>query len=156
METIQPHEESSMSPQQIDLVQQTFAKVKPIAATAAALFYERLFQMDPSLRLMFRGGDMGKQGAMLMSMIGAAVAGLRNLEALTPVVRQLGARHVGYGVKTEHYATVGGALLWTLQQGLGEEFTPEVRDAWAAAYGLLSDVMQLGAMEAMAQQPLAA
>ena len=137
-----------MSPQQIALVQQSFAKVKPIAATAAALFYERLFQMDPALRPMFRGGDMARQGQMLMSMIGAAVAGLRNLEALTPVVRQLGARHAGYGVKTEHYATVGGALLWTLQQGLADDFRPETRDAWAAAYGLLSDVMQVGAMEA--------
>jgi hemoglobin-like flavoprotein len=106
-----------MTPQQIDLVQQTFAQVKPIAATAAALFYDRLFAMDPSLRGMFRGGDMAKQGQMLMSMIGAAVAGLRDLDKLAPVVRQLGARHVGYGVKDEHYATVGGALLWTLDSG---------------------------------------
>jgi hemoglobin-like flavoprotein len=95
---------------------------------------------------MFRG-DMGKQGAMLMSMIGAAVNGLRNLETLAPVVRQLGARHVKYGVKAGHYATVGDALLWTLEQGLEDDFTPEVRDAWAAAYGLLAEVMQLGAMQ---------
>ncbi|HEY0823759.1 MAG TPA: globin family protein [Ramlibacter sp.] len=143
-----------MTPHQIDLVQQSYAQVRPIAATAAALFYERLFQMDPSLRPLFRGGDMAGQGQMLMSMIGSAVAGLRNLGALAPVLRQLGARHVGYGVKTEHYATVGGALLWTLQQGLGEDFTPEVRAAWAAAYGLLADVMQFGAIEA--QEAMAA
>ncbi|MEJ6021269.1 globin family protein [Ramlibacter sp. PS4R-6] len=136
-----------MTPHQIDLVQKTFAQVKPIASAAAEMFYARLFVLDPSLRGMFRN-DMGKQGAMLMSMIGAAVNGLRNLEALSPVVRQLGARHVKYGVKTEHYATVGDALLWTLEQGLEDDFTPEVRDAWAAAYGLLSEVMQLGAMEA--------
>jgi nitric oxide dioxygenase len=135
-----------MTPQQIQLVQQSFADVKPIAPAAAELFYTRLFMMDPSLRSMFKG-DMTKQGQMLMSMIGAAVAGLRNLETLSPVVRQLGARHVRYGVRDEHYATVGTALLWTLEKGLGSKFTPDVRDAWAAAYGLLSEVMQLGAME---------
>jgi hemoglobin-like flavoprotein len=102
--------------------------------------------LDPSLRPMFKG-ELRKQGQMLMSMIGTAVAGLRNLETLAPVVRQLGARHVRYGVRTEHYAIVGDALLWTLEKGLGPKFTPEVREAWAGAYGLLSDVMQLGALE---------
>jgi hemoglobin-like flavoprotein len=135
-----------MTPAQIDLVQQTFAQIKPIAPAAAELFYTRLFTLDPSLRTLFKG-DIKKQGQMLMSMIGAAVAGLRNLETLSPVVRQLGARHVGYGVKPAHYDTVGTALLWTLQIGLKEEFTAEAREAWATAYGLLADVMQLGAME---------
>jgi len=135
-----------MSPQQIELVQQSFALVKPIAAQAAELFYGRLFTLDPALRPLFKG-DITRQGQMLMSMIGAAVAGLRDLETLAPVVRQLGARHVGYGVRTEHYATVGEALIWTLDQGLGEKFTPEVREAWAATYALLSGVMQQGAME---------
>jgi len=135
-----------MTPQQITLVQTSFADVKPIAATAAELFYNRLFALDPSLRPLFKG-EMARQGQMLMGMIGAAVAGLRNLETLAPVVRQLGARHVGYGVRTEHYATVGAALLWTLEQGLGPRFTPEVRDAWGEAYDLLSEVMQLGALE---------
>jgi hemoglobin-like flavoprotein len=138
-----------MTPHQIDLVQRTFAQVKPIAPAAAELFYARLFTLDPSLRPMFRS-DMSKQGQMLMSMIGAAVNGLSNLEKLAPVVRQLGARHAGYGVQAEHYDTVGDALLWTLEQGLGDAFTPEVSDAWAAAYGLLAEVMQLGAMEAQA------
>lgn len=137
-----------LTPRQIDHVQRTFAQVRPIAATAADLFYNRLFSLDPSLRALFRSGDMAKQGQMLMSVLGTAVMGLSNLEKLAPVVRNLGARHVGYGVKTEHYATVGGALLWTLEQGLGEAFTPEVREAWTAAYELLSEVMQLGAMEA--------
>lgn len=135
-----------MTPQQINLVQETFADVKPIAATAAELFYNRLFTLDPALRPLFKG-EMGQQGQMLMSMIGSAVGGLRNLEKLAPVVRQLGARHVRYGVRTEHYATVGSALLWTLEQGLGPKFTPDVRDAWTAAYTLLSDMMQLGALE---------
>ena len=136
-----------MTPKQIDLVQQTFAEIKPIAAAAAELFYSRLFMLDPSLRKMFKG-DITKQGQMLMSVLGTSVNGLRNLEALAPVVRHLGARHVGYGVKDEHYATVGSALLWTLQIGLKEKFTDDVRDAWAAAYTLLSEVMQMGAMDA--------
>lgn len=135
-----------MTPQQIDLVQKSFADVKPIAAAAAELFYNRLFTLDPALRPMFRG-EMGQQGQMLMSMIGAAVNGLSNLEKLAPVVRQLGARHVRYGVRTEHYATVGSALLWTLEQGLGPKFTPPVRNAWAEAYTLLAEVMQMGAIE---------
>ena len=135
-----------MTPQQITLVQATFADVKPIATTAAELFYNRLFPLDPSLRPLFKG-DMGQQGQMLMSMIGAAVSGLNDLERLAPVVRQLGARHVRYGVQPQHYATVGSALLWTLDQGLGEKFTPDVREAWTAAYTLLSDVMLMGAME---------
>jgi len=140
-----------MTPQQITLVQATFADVKPIATTAAELFYNRLFTLDPALRPLFKG-DMGQQGQMLMSMIGAAVIGLKDLERLAPVVRQLGARHVRYGVQAQHYATVGSALLWTLDQGLGDKFTPAVRDAWTQAYTLLADVMLLGAMEEEATQ----
>ncbi len=98
--------------------------------------------------------DIRQQGQMLMSMIGAAVGGLKNLDALVPVVRALGSRHASYGVKEEHYAIVGGALLWTLEQGLGPKFTPDVRDAWAAAYGLLADVMMLGAAEGQAEAPM--
>lgn len=143
-----------MTPNQIDLVQSSFASVKPIAATAAELFYNRLFTLDPSLRSLFKG-DMTRQGQMLMSMIGAAVGGLRDLERLAPVVRELGARHVGYGVRDEHYGTVGSALLWTLEQGLGDQFTPDVRDAWAAAYGLLSSVMQDGARASASNAPSA-
>jgi hemoglobin-like flavoprotein len=135
-----------MTPHQIDLVQQSFAEVKPIAAAAADLFYTRLFTLDPALRPMFKG-ELTRQGQMLMSMIGAAVNGLRNLDKLAPVVRQLGARHTDYGVRKEHYATVGSALMWTLERGLGDKFTPDVRDAWAGAYQLLSEVMQQGAME---------
>jgi hemoglobin-like flavoprotein len=138
-----------MTPQQITLVQKSFADVKPIANVAADIFYKRLFALDPSLRMMFKG-DIERQGQMLMSMIGTAVAGLSNLETLAPVVRKLGARHVGYGVRNEHYVTVGSALMWTLEQGLGSKFKPEVRDAWAGAYELLSEVMQLGALEATA------
>ena len=137
-----------MTPQQIALVQETFAQVRPIADTAAALFYNRLFMLDPSLRPMFKG-DMVRQGQMLMQMLGAATSGLTNLPKLAPVVRQLGARHTGYGVTDDHYATVGAALIWTLEQGLGEQFTPEVHDAWAAAYRILSETMKAGAAEAV-------
>lgn len=138
-----------MTPNQIDLVQQSFANVRPIAAAAAELFYQRLFTLDPSLRALFTG-DMQRQGQMLMNMIGAAVSGLSRLETLAPVVRQLGARHGGYGVRAEHYGTVGATLLWTLEQGLGARFTPEVRQAWACAYEVLAEVMQMGAAEGLA------
>jgi hemoglobin-like flavoprotein len=134
---------------QIALVEQSFDQVKPIAPRAAAMFYERLFELDPSLRPLFRG-DLARQGQMLMAMIAGAVNGLRNIPQLTPVLRQLGARHVAYGVEDAHYATVGKALLWTLEQGLGDAFTLEVREAWTIAYGLLAGTMQEGAREAVA------
>lgn len=137
-----------MTPQQIAHVQRTFAQVRPIADTAAQLFYSRLFMLDPGLKPLFKG-EMTKQGQMLMSMIGSAVAGLSNLEKLAPIVRNLGARHVAYGVTDDHYATVGTALLWTLEQGLGEDFTPEVHEAWSAAYTILAETMKAGADEAM-------
>lgn len=135
-----------MNEAQIQLVQTSFSKVRPIAVTAAELFYKRLFTLDPALRPMFKG-DMAHQGRMLMSMLSAAVNGLTNLAGLVPVVRQLGARHANYGVRDEHYATVGSALLWTLEQGLGDAFTLDVRKAWAAAYGVLASTMQAGATE---------
>jgi hemoglobin-like flavoprotein len=134
---------------QIALVEQSFDQVKPIAPRAAAMFYERLFELDPSLRPLFRG-DLARQGQMLMAMIAGAVNGLRNIPQLTPVLRQLGARHVAYGVEDAHYATVGKALLWTLEKGLGDAFTLEVREAWTIAYGLLAGTMQEGAREAVA------
>ena len=138
-----------MNATQIQLVQTSFNQVRPIAATAAGLFYNRLFTLDPSLRPMFKG-DLAHQGSMLMSMLGTTVNGLTNLAALVPVVRQLGTRHANYGVRDEHYATVGSALLWTLEQGLGDAFTLEVRKAWAAAYGVLASTMQAGATESQA------
>jgi hemoglobin-like flavoprotein len=136
-----------MNSVQIEQVQSSFNQVRPIAATAADLFYGRLFALDPSLRPLFKG-DMAHQGRMLMSMLSAAVNGLTQLDALVPVLHQLGARHVNYGVKEAHYATVGSALLWTLEQGLAEAFTPEVRAAWASAYALLSGTMIAGATQA--------
>ncbi len=123
------------------LVQETFAMVAPISDKAAALFYGRLFELDPALRPLFKG-DLTEQGKKLMQMIGMAVNGLNDLDALVPAVQNLGVRHVGYGVTEAHYDTVGEALLWTLEQGLGDAFTPEVKDAWATTYGLLASVMK--------------
>jgi hemoglobin-like flavoprotein len=136
-----------MNPEQKKLVQQSFQTVLTIADTAAELFYNRLFELDPSLKWMFKG-DMREQGRKLMSMLRVAVNGLDRLEALIPAVRELGRRHIAYGVKDSHYYTVGSALLWTLEQGLGEAFTPAVRTAWIEAYTLLSAVMREGATKA--------
>jgi hemoglobin-like flavoprotein len=130
-----------MTPNQIEMVQRSWNQVLPIAEAAAQMFYDRLFTLDPSLRSLFRG-DMKEQGRKLMTMIGFAVKGLTRLEQLVPGVQALGRRHAGYGVRDEHYATVAAALLWTLEQGLGEAFTAEVRDAWTTAYGLLANTMK--------------
>jgi hemoglobin-like flavoprotein len=131
-----------MTPKQIELVQQTWAQVAPIAEAAAELFYGRLFIIAPGVRPLFKGGDMAAQGRKLMMMISYAVKGLNRVEALLPGLQALGERHAGYGVRDEHYAAVGEALLWTLRQGLKEAFTAEVEQAWAAAYAVLSGAMR--------------
>jgi hemoglobin-like flavoprotein len=130
-----------MNPKQIALVQRSWNDVLPIAETAAQMFYERLFDLDPSLRPLFKS-DMTRQRHKLVDMLSVVVSGLTRLEELLPTVRALGRRHAGYGVRNEHYATVGMALLWTLEQGLGDSFTAEVREAWVAAYGLLATTMK--------------
>jgi len=135
-----------MTPTQVQLVQTTWEKVVPISDTAAALFYGRLFELDPSLKPLFTS-DIKEQGKKLMQMITVAVRGLNDLGKLVPAVQELGRRHVGYGVKDEHYATVGTALLWTLEKGLGDAFTPDVKEAWATVYGILADTMKKAAAE---------
>ncbi|MDQ0468107.1 globin family protein [Labrys wisconsinensis] len=129
-----------MTPQQIELVQSSFARVAPIADTAAGLFYGRLFEIAPEVKPLFPR-DMEGQGRKLMAALATVVAGLGRLEALLPAIKAMAARHVGYGVTAAHYAPVGTALIWTLEQGLGEGFTPEVREAWLSAYGALAGVM---------------
>ena len=124
----------------VELVQSTFAKVAPIADQAAAMFYARLFEIAPEVRPLFKA-DLTEQGAKLMQMIGTAVASLTNLDALVPVAQDLAKRHIDYGVTKEHYAVVGEALIWTLEQGLGAAFTADVKQAWVDVYGLLSSVM---------------
>jgi hemoglobin-like flavoprotein len=129
-----------MTPQQVHLVQASFAKVEPIAEQAAALFYGRLFETAPELRALF-AGDMHAQGRKLMTAIATVVHSLHDTDAVAPAVRNLARRHVAYGVRPEHYQSVGAALLWTLEQGLGNDFTPAVNAAWEAAYGALSGMM---------------
>lgn len=138
-----------MTPEQTVLVKSSWEKVLPISDKAAELFYGRLFELDPDLKSLFKG-DMEEQGRKLMRMISTAVAALDRLEAIVPAVQQLGVRHVGYGVKDEHYDTVGAALLWTLQQGLGEGFTADVKEAWTSVYGVLAGTMKSAAAEAAA------
>ncbi len=140
-----------MTSAEITLVQDSFRKVLPIADQAAALFYTRLFDLDPSLRHLFRG-DMAEQGRKLMHMLGMAVAGLERLDQLVPAVRQLGLRHAAYQVRDEHYETVGEALLWTLARGLGAAFTQETQAAWAKTYWTLAETMKAGARDGATQQ----
>jgi len=136
-----------MTPQHIQLVQESWQHVQPIAEKAAELFYARLFALDPSLRPLFKA-EMTSQRAKLMAAIGMVVAGLTRLEKIVPTVRALGARHAAYGVQPEHFETVGEALLWTLEAGLGERFTADVRDAWSEAYAVLSGTMKQAMAEA--------
>tara|TARA_R110002049_G_scaffold4601_5_gene32334 strand:+ start:471262 stop:471684 length:423 start_codon:yes stop_codon:yes gene_type:complete len=129
-----------MTPTQIELVQTSWEQVKPISEQAAELFYGRLFELDPSLKPLFKG-DMKEQGRKLMATLNLAVTSLTKLETILPAVRDLGRRHVKYGVPDESYATVGQALLWTLGQGLGDKFSDEHREAWTQTYVTLSKVM---------------
>jgi hemoglobin-like flavoprotein len=129
-----------MTPDHVKLVQDSFAKVAPISETAAVLFYDRLFEIAPQVKAMFPG-DMTEQRRKLMAMLAAVVHGLGNLESILPAASALATRHVSYGAKAEHYPVVGAALLWTLEQGLGDGWTPDVADAWSAAYGTLSGYM---------------
>lgn len=129
-----------MNPLQVKLVQDSFAKVAPISEQAAVLFYDRLFEVAPAVKAMFPA-DMTEQRKKLMGTLAVVVNGLGNLGAILPAASALAKRHVGYGAKPEHYPIVGGALLWTLEKGLGDAWTPEVADAWTAAYGTLSGYM---------------
>jgi hemoglobin-like flavoprotein len=129
-----------MTPKQVVLVQDCFAKVAPISEAAAMLFYDRLFDIAPQMKVLFPD-DMTEQRRKLMAMLAGVVKGLGNLEQLLPTAGALAKRHVNYGAKAEHYPLVGDALLWTLEKGLGDGWTPEVADAWGTAYGALSGYM---------------
>jgi hemoglobin-like flavoprotein len=129
-----------MTPKQIALVQDSFAKVAPISDQAAILFYDRLFEIAPQVQAMFPT-DMTEQRRKLMATLAVVVNGLNNLETILPAASALATRHVSYGAKAEHYPVVGAALLWTLEKGLGDAWTPEVAEAWTAAYATLSGFM---------------
>lgn len=133
-----------MKTRQIALIKATWSQVLPVADDAAELFYGKLFQLDPSVRFLFKG-DMTRQGVLLMAMINTLVNHLDDIPSLIPALRSSGERHAGYGVKDTHYDTVGAALLWTLEQGLGDGFSTEVRAAWTELYATLAQTMKDGA-----------
>ncbi len=130
-----------MTPEKIELVQTTWAKVAPNAEQVAVLFYGRLFEIAPEVKPLFKG-DMAEQGKKLMTMLAVAVNGLPKLDTIVGAVQDMGVRHNDYGVEPQHYDSVGAALLWTLEQGLGEDYTPEVADAWTETYTTLATVMK--------------
>jgi len=129
-----------VTPDQIKLVQDSFAKVAPISDQAAVIFYDRLFDVAPAVKAMFPA-DMTEQRKKLMATLAVVVNGLSNLDSILPAASALAVRHVTYGAKAEHYPVVGAALLWTLEKGLGEAWTTEIAAAWTAAYGTLSGYM---------------
>jgi hemoglobin-like flavoprotein len=133
-----------MTPNDVQLVQESFKSVRPIAAQAAELFYGRLFEIAPEVRPLFPD-DLTEQKRKLMGMLATVVANLHQVEKILPAAQDLGRRHVGYGVTAAHYKPVGEALIWTLQKGLGDAFTPPVKDAWVAAYTTLAGVMTAAA-----------
>ena len=132
-----------MNPSTIELVQTSFQKVLPIADQAMVIFYEKLFEINPAVRPLFPANQekMGNQRNKLRNMLAAAVAGLSNIQKLVPVLQNLGKRHAGYGVEDSHYNDVGAALLATLEVGLGDDFTPEVKQAWTEVYGVIAKTM---------------
>lgn len=130
-----------MTPDQIRTIQSTWLRVLPIKTTAAQLFYDKLFELDPALRVLFRN-DMTVQGEKLMQIIDVAVNGLNRLEQVIPVVQELGRRHRSYGVESRHFGLVGIALIWTLEKGLGADFTQQAREAWTSVYGLMASTMR--------------
>ncbi|MFY0650854.1 MAG: hemin receptor [Cyclobacteriaceae bacterium] len=139
--------ETPFTPRQKDLIRNTFVHIAAIKEEAAKIFYAKLFVLDPSLKILFKG-DMQQQGTKLMVMLAAAVKGLDDLDGLIPVVQDLGRRHVVYGVIDEHYDTVGSALLSTLEAGLGDMWTEEVEEAWTTIYTVLTKMMKEASREA--------
>lgn len=139
-----------MTPSQIEIVNKTWRQVLALGDEAAKLFYDRLFEIDPAVKPLFNTDNMPEQRKKLMLMLGAAVAGLEDLHALVPVLQDLGRRHVGYGVTEEQYDSVGAALLWTLERGLGDAWNEDVNEAWAAVYALVAEVMIDAARETAA------
>jgi hemoglobin-like flavoprotein len=139
-----------MTPEQVAMVQDSFKKVVPIAGTAADLFYDRLFTIAPDVRPLFPD-DLKEQKKKLIAMLATAVGNLHQVETIIPAVQELGKRHAGYGVTNKHFEPVGAALLWTLEQGLGADFTPPLKEAWTETYVTLAGVMRNAAAAVPAQ-----
>ncbi len=129
-----------MTPEQVELLQHSFARVVPISETTAELFYGRLFDIPPEIRPLFNASSPD-QGRKFMSMLATLVRGLKDPQTILPTAQSLGGRHVGYGVVPEQYEHMGEALLWALEHVQGDDFTPDVRAAWAEAYAIISGVM---------------
>jgi nitric oxide dioxygenase len=136
-----------MTPADVETVKTTFVQILPQADEFGPKFYERLFSLDPALKDMFKE-DIAVQSKKLVRMLATLVAGLESLETVVPTLESLAVRHVGYGVRDEHYNIVGQSLIWTIDQQLGDAFTPQVRDAWVAAYVLISETMKAAARDA--------
>lgn len=141
----------SVTSHQVELVQSSFKQVAIMPGKVAELFYGHLFEIAPQVKPMFADSDMKKQGMKLMQMLNTAVNSLKNIEAVVPAIKQMGVRHIDYGVSNDMYAIVGEALLWTLGAGLGDAFTEEVKEAWTAVYTLVAETAIAGANEAIAQ-----
>lgn len=140
-----------MTPEQKQIVQNTWQLMVPTADTASCLFYERLFEIDPTTRPLFRAKSLPEQKRKLMQVLGIVVRGLDDLGNLMPIVEDLGRRHSGYGVTEQHYQSVGSALLWTLRKGLGQAWTAEAEVAWCTVYALLSGVMRSAAASSVSR-----
>jgi hemoglobin-like flavoprotein len=145
-----PEQTPSITPEQIASVRASYDKIAPIRATAGALFYRRLFELDPELRPLFRS-NLQIQAIKLMSMIELIVDNLGQFEQLLPQVQALGRAHVGYGARDANYETVETALLWTLRIGLEEQFTPTDEVAWGAAYELIAETMKAAARQSVSE-----
>ena len=143
-------ESAGITPAQVELVQSSFQHVLPIADVAGMLFYERIFTLAPEARALF-GDDIALQASRTMAAVKTAVDGLGDIDHVAPFLVRLGARHVRYGVQPEHFALVGEALLWTLEQGLGEAYTPDVHEAWTATFGVIARAMLIGMEQASAK-----
>ncbi|MEH2502573.1 hemoglobin-like flavoprotein [Bradyrhizobium sp. AZCC 1578] len=137
-----PSETKDMSPETKELLKSTWAKVIPISDIAAGLFYERLFTLDPSLQRLFKDADMKEQRRKLVQALSAVINSVDDLPSLVPTLEILGRNHIRYGVEDRHYDTVGAALLWTLERGLKEAWTPAAKSAWVVAYSTVSGVMR--------------
>lgn len=142
-----------MTPEQVTMVQESFKKVVPIAGTAADLFYDRLFEIAPEVRSLFPD-DLAEQKKKLITMLATAVTNLHQVDKIIPAVEDLGKRHVAYGVTAKHYEPVGAALLWTLEKGLGPDFTPPLKAAWTETYVTLAGVMQNAAASVPPPKPV--
>jgi len=129
-----------VTPDQIAAVRESFAKVVPISEQAATLLYGRPFEIAPAVKPLLRG-DMTEQGRKLIATLNVVVTGLANVESLLPAASALAKRHAGYGVKAADYQPVAAALLWTLERGLGEQWTPQLAAAWTEAYAILANFM---------------